>query len=162
MYIIIASLSIHVAGPASVPCRPIEPAAIESSVSSVLASSDWHEESEEIYSLQDRWLAHCPESRREASRPVVTALARLLRRPGSRLAAASMLVEVGPNLRYVRRDVRAALADQQRLDRRNARSAVGLLPADQGVVAMSLRCLLSKIRTGQRDAVLCSPVTWDD
>jgi len=139
----------------NVECRPLDEAMIERRVDRILSVPGRDAQTEELSLLASDWKAHCPEARENASGAIVVSLGRLLDRRGSRLTAASLLVDVGPNLRHVRRAIRRALADEKRRDRAALRASFPVIPTTYRIASTSLRCLLNKIRVGTRDAVLC-------
>jgi hypothetical protein len=106
-----------------------------------------------VTKLTSVWKGHCPAARAAAGRNVVEGLAGLLKWPYARLLTASMLIDVSTNLRYARRPLEAAIADQKAIQRRWAREAYPLIPSDR--ISASLRCVEHKIKTGRHSRLLC-------
>jgi hypothetical protein len=140
-------------------CRPIIASKIETRVNSILSATSPDATSEELSLLDVHWDAHCAQARANANRAVVASLGRLLQHPSTRLAAAEMLIDVGQNLRHVRRAVRAALADERIRDQASLTGARPIVPPSYAVVSTSMRCLLNKIRSGRRNSRLCAYLT---
>jgi hypothetical protein len=157
----IAIFGIYLMSPAPAatePCGELDQSIIRSNVEAILRAPDWRAAAEQIYVLDEYWFTRCVRAREAANRSTVALLARLLQRPATRFAAASLLADVGPNLRYARPEVERALRHQMRIDRRARRTASGLLPGNYQLIASSLNCVLTKIQTGLRDRVLCRAI----
>jgi len=135
-------------------CDTVDPRIVEARVAATLATTDERDSSDELDLLQVYWESRCTRDRRAAQALIVEALARLLERRSSRMGAASMLLDVGANLRHARHSLRRALTDVTGRDR-FVREASGGLLTNYALVSTSLRCVLRKIRTGMRDPDLC-------
>lgn len=136
-------------------CAPLDQAAIEARVDSVLRAADRDAALDALTALESYWKSQCEAAREHAAHEIVVSIGRLLERTPGRLTAAAMLVDVGRNLRLVRRSVKSALVEERRRDRAMLRAAQLMVPPGYRVVSNSLRCIQRKIRTGRRHALLC-------
>lgn len=133
----------------------IDEAFVSSRVDAALSSSDLNTVNEELVSLRIYWENRCVTTRLNASRRTVVSLGRLLRRSLGRESATLILFDVGPNLRYIRREVEFALADQRRREETSRRAALPVVPSRYSVVFDNLRCLAHKIRYGRLHPDYC-------
>ena len=152
---VIAVTVLSAVAPGAGSCVPVMAEPISSRVDSILASKDVPERSAQIGELAGYWRGHCAASRRTADREVVVSLARLLSDPLARLVASSMLLDIGPNLRFARSALTRALAQQEAREKAQARAAEPFVPTTKNQVSVSLRCVLTKLRSGAVDAKLC-------
>ena len=140
---------------ASPDCSPLDPYEMTLRVDGVMEARTETAIRDRVVSVFEYWDLRCAAAREAPSPAVVTELARLLSRTESRIAAATMLAEVGSNLRYARGAIIIALNDERRLNREVRRMKLALLPSGYGTTATSLRCILKKSRTGRKDPRLC-------
>lgn len=151
----LAAILVGFVSPEEVRCTPVDAGAVRSRVAAVQAASSPPEISRNLGELGADWTRRCLSSRRHASPAVVADLAGLLRIQQARWTVATMLLDVSGNLRYARGPINRALEDQLARERIYRREAYPLIPNNFGFIPQSLRCLLTKIRTGREDAYLC-------
>jgi hypothetical protein len=133
---------------------PIELSAAR--IDAILQEPELNRQIEFADELGRYWMAHCASVRAEAAPPVVRQVARLLANRDARFFAATMLVDVGPNLDVARPGIEAALADATAEFERVRRTNPALLSPGHHIAA--LQCLAHKLETGELDQDLCSAV----
>lgn len=140
------------------PCGKIASAEIVRRMDAIMAVPGWQDLGE-VARLIRYWRTRCATERRDASPFVVRQLARALPDVWRRAHATDLLIDIGPNLGFIRRDIHAAIRDQRRRDRAVARASAGsLLPGNYGYSLTCLRCLATKISTGRIDPRLCRDI----
>jgi hypothetical protein len=108
--------------------------------------------------IHQRWRSFCKQGRYLAPPSVVIGLGRLTKFPIARYTIASALIDVGPNLKYSRSYLNAAIKDQRRIEDRNRQMASPLLPPTYNIAYDGLRCVMKKITAGVHDSNLCQGV----
>jgi hypothetical protein len=141
-------------------CQPLDAAVILSRSDAVIAANE--DFPDRLASIRSYWRSACMRDRERASRRVVVSLSRLLNYRRSRLAAASMLIDVGPSLIYARRELGPALRNQRLVEARHLRQTFPILPEDYHVTYDALRCLSTKLNTGRIDRKLCWSVASEN
>lgn len=154
-HILMAGMAAATTLPSDRACSELDPKLVELHVEEALSASDLSDQSEALGLLHEYWETVCEDRRAQADGAVVEELAKLLGLPVARLTAASILVEIGPNLPRADAAVTAALKDQQRIERDNEKAAEPWVPSTGRIGSMSLECIARKIRTGAIDEELC-------
>lgn len=101
------------------------------------------------------WKRTCSNERYNTSKYIVRRLSSLLSHREVDIAIASMLVDVGPNLKASRRDLDAAISTATARENAEFEASRHIGPQSGRTVSYSLRCVKIKMLTGHLDWKYC-------
>jgi len=125
-------------------------------IDAILQEPDVNRQIDLMAGLGNYWMVHCASGRQNARPAVVREIARLLAAPETRFLAATMLVDVGHNLKRVRPDLEVALTDERARHERALRANFPWVPNHHRLTA--LECVERKLLSGEIDQELCGGV----